>query len=301
MPQTTTSPEVPNGLTDGPSDLPFALTRTSYSSFKTYMDCPEKWRREKFLGQKTGPMWAGVGGRAVHAAAEVWDLFVLGHTDFDTWEEVFAYALGNAIAEEMESTGVNPEEWKVSNKGTEDHAWWSENGPAMAESWGKWREAHNEWEIWFTPDGTPAIELEFLEEFAGTPVKGFIDRVLVKRDGSELLVVDLKSGRHPDPTIDQLLVYAAALEKKFNVRPRVGAFFDARKFKMGSFEQLDAESTPDTEERIGWFLSQAAAGEFLARPERAKCLYRCDFAATCSAAQTLPYSARAEIRKQAAK
>lgn len=296
------SPEVHDGLTEAPQDLPSALIRTSHSSFSTFLTCPEMWRQERLLKREQLPMWAGVGGSAVHTTTESWDLFGLGYTGFGalgpdfSWQEQFANNFHRLIAEEEEKTGVPNAKWKIANKGTEDYQWWLENGPIFAKSWGDWRQRSTQWEIWTTPDGVPAIELEFLVDFGGIPVKGYIDRVMVKTDGSELMAVDLKAGRFIPETTDQLLLYAAALEIQYGIRPELGGYFDNRKGRLIYPERMDVETAEDTIERIGWFMAQANAGEFLARPGR-QCINFCSVSQHCASAKRLTQGLRSKLPK----
>jgi hypothetical protein len=79
-------------------------------------------------------------------------------------------------------------------------------------------------EIWQTPTGDPAVELEFSVTLGGVQVLGYIDQVLEAPDGS-LWVRDIKTGsKLPDSAV-QLGVYAEAIEQMYGERPGFGDFF----------------------------------------------------------------------------
>lgn len=45
----------------------------SWSSFDQYLSCPKRWQLGRLVRVEQRPMWAGVGGSAVHAATQAWD------------------------------------------------------------------------------------------------------------------------------------------------------------------------------------------------------------------------------------
>lgn len=102
-------------------------------------------------------------------------------------------------------------------------AWWLDNGPGMVDSWINWR-SETGWDIWTTPAGEPAIELECNFTLPGDiPVKAFIDRVFVLPSG-EIAPFDIKTGRIPE-TGEQLGLYKVALETLFGVKPQWGYYW----------------------------------------------------------------------------
>lgn len=153
--------------------------------------------------------------------------------DFDveaTWQQVF----DQEIEEQIEKTGTQPNVWKAAGKATkanpdkENGKWWEENGLAFSRSYIEWRESI-QWNIWTTPEGVPAIELDLRCKFGEVPVRTIIDRIFVTPDG-ELVVVDLKTGAQmPKDQGLQLGFYASAVEQVFGVRPAWCAYWNARK------------------------------------------------------------------------
>lgn len=143
------------------------------------------------------------------------------------------------FAEELETaTKRSPswamEDWIATGRASKDYpngndgAWWLDNGPKMVDAYADWRDRTG-WDVWTTPKGDPAIELEGIITLPlGVRVKGFVDRVFQLDDGS-LVVCDIKSGAKTPDSTAQLGIYATLVEYLYGVRPRWGTFWMARK------------------------------------------------------------------------
>ena len=160
--------------------------------------------------------------------------------------------------------------------------WWADNGPAMIQNWLDWRAEHADWEIWVTPDGNPAIEIELNVKLPGDiPVKMFIDRVFVLPSG-QLAVLDIKSGRLPEFD-EQLGLYACGLEIAYGpqFRPEWGYFWDANKGTHGQPRALSRW----TQGLMAQLYTEAAAGiqagSFLPKPANS-CVNWCGVAEYCA-------------------
>jgi hypothetical protein len=103
------------------------------------------------------------------------------------------------------ATKVNP------NK--EDINFWQTSGPLWVEQYIAWRKANTNWNIWITPDGRPAIELELVPTIGGVPVKMVIDRIF-EVDG-RLVILDLKTAKNTPISTLQLGFYKVGLEVAF--------------------------------------------------------------------------------------
>lgn len=68
--------------------------------------------------------------------------------------------------------------------------WWK-LGPQLVQSYIDWRE-RSPWEIWTTPEGEPAIELDVSGVLPGCPVeiKAYLDRVFFDPVFKKLWIVD---------------------------------------------------------------------------------------------------------------
>jgi hypothetical protein len=148
------------------------------------------------------------------------------------------------------------------NPNKEDELWWLNNGPSMVQRWIDWR-AESDWEIWVTPDGKPAIELELMPSWGGVPVKMFIDRVFVIPQTGALVVVDLKSGaRSPDSEL-QLAWYAAGISSVYDVPVYLGAYWDARSGEMSGIKTLSRLTLPLLTFWVQKYVEARSAGIFL--------------------------------------
>lgn len=131
----------------------------------------------------------------------------------------------------------------------EDRTWWDTNGSLMVADWIRFREWAG-WQIWNTPDGTPAIEIELAVDIEDTFIKMAIDRVMVTPSG-ELTIVDLKTGkRNPQSTL-QLGFYRYGLKKKFGIEINTGHYWMARQAVMS--DPIDLSSY--TDEKIEYLVA----------------------------------------------
>lgn len=145
-----------------------------------------------------------------------------------TWQQELA-------TRKEQSPSFSVDEYKATGRapapyGKRTAKWFEDHGHGFVDKWIAWRLEHQDWQIWETPDGLPAIEWEFNIVLSGDiPVKGFVDRIFVTPTG-EIVVVDIKTGRTPE-TAEQLGLYATALELKYGpgYRPAWGYWWDAGK------------------------------------------------------------------------
>jgi len=206
----------------------------SYSQVSTILRCGEQYRLERGLGIKSRPMWAGVGGKAVHIVSEVFDRALIETGDVmsdDEVREAFVTAFNQQINEDGERSGVDPSLWYCSGRASkaypnkEDMAWWDEHGPSFCLAWKSWR-LTAPWDVWIDSTGRPAIEYEFDIVLGGQRVKGFIDRIMVHNN--QLIVLDLKTNsREPDNTL-QLGTYREAVRQQEQVTADIGTYWMAR-------------------------------------------------------------------------
>lgn len=161
----------------------------------------------------------------------------------ETWDETLATEL------DLERSGdYKPEDFYVSGRRSKDWPdkespdWWAHHGPKFVQSWVNWRDASG-LDIWTTPTGEPAIELEVLANRGSYEVLSVIDRVMIDEDGN-LYILDLKSGSHTPAWPRQLALNNLGLNQQFGVRARYGGFWNARKGgvePMFDLEQYDEE------------------------------------------------------------
>lgn len=219
-----------------PAELP---VHASYSSLSSYLDCGWRYYLERVAKIPESPAWYFIGGSAVHSATEAFDR---GATE--TAEGLFMEAFERELAERKANSDVPEELWLAGGKPTKEwperhnRAWWLAKGPAMVQGWIDWR-ARCGWEIWSpSEDPTVGVELALHVDLGGVPVKMFIDRVMVTRDG-QLIVVDIKTGMTEPESATQLGLYACGLELTFGIRPQLGGYWMAKSGDLGQVADLD--------------------------------------------------------------
>ncbi|UJD21172.1 Cas4 exonuclease [Mycobacterium phage SororFago] len=178
---------------------------------------------------------------------------------------------------------------------TPNFEWWFHSGPygglrdterryevglEQVEKFWNWRTAEGQ-EIWVTPEGKPAIELQFSIELDGIKVRGFIDAVVVVN--GEPRVRDYKTGNKPGDDF-QLGVYALAIFILFGVKVNTGDYYMAGKKGRPAVITHPFDLTDWTREaitaRFHEVEAQIQAGNFEPDPDPDKCGF-CDVALSC--------------------
>jgi len=264
----------------------------SHSSRETLVRCARAYFLTRVAKAPQMPALWLAGGSAVHYVTEVYDLWSMIEPDSEKrdeafnltawWEESFDSELAKAREREP-----NENKWRSSK--TEPVEVWRRQGLQFVQAYIDWRE-RSPWEIWTTPDGEPAIELDVSGKLPGCPVeiKAFLDRVFWDPVMKKLVILDLKSGKKPPKNASQFETYKALLEMKYGVAVHLGVPFMNRKGTVGKPYDL-SEVEP---ERVGaaygeawaWVQQYAAAGEFPAYGFPRECYPLCDVQAACAAA-----------------
>jgi putative RecB family exonuclease len=132
--------------------------------------------------------------------------------------------------------------------------------------------------IWITPDGTPAIELEFDVEIGTTRVRGYIDAVVETPRG--VIVRDNKTGKNPGNEL-QLAVYAQAIWLAYGQAINHGDYWMGRSGKptvlYDMFEWGPAEVAAEFEEMD----AAVKAEKFEPKPDPDTCRF-CSVSSACS-------------------
>jgi putative RecB family exonuclease len=226
-----------------------------------------------------------VGGSAVHETTEFYDLHTLsGGEDMlkfeiaGVWEACFNEQLEKAFEKE-------PNENKWGRSQAEPIEVWRRQGLQFVQSYINWRE-RSPWEIWTTPDGEPAIELEVSGRLPGCPVeiKAYLDRVFWDPVFKKHHIVDLKTGKRPPKNADQFGTYAALTKVMHGINVDSGVPFMNRKDGLGKPYDL-TEFTP---EFVGESFGEAweQVQEYLRTgvwPANTNECFICDVQASCAA------------------
>lgn len=253
----------------------------SHSSRETLERCAKSWFLKYMTKAPRRPALWAAGGSAVHEVAEYYDRALLrgDSKSFDlttTWPIFFGGRL-----EEMRRKDSNENNWNRSP--SEPIEVWNTNGPAFVRSYIEWRK-RSPYEIWTTPDGNPAIELDTSGMLPGCPVeiKGYVDRIFRDPVLDQLIIVDLKTGKRPPKGPEQFAAYAALVKAKYGVQCDIGAPFMNRKGTLGKPYAL-AEYTPEVVgAAFGEVWDTIQAGEFPADGFPQNC-FVCDVGASCAA------------------
>lgn len=253
----------------------------SHSSRETLGRCAKAYFLSRIAKAPQRPALWLAGGSAVHEATEDWDLLCLagGLDDFDV-KEVWNYHFDMQLAKAREK---EENEFKWGRSKSEPIEVWRTMGLGFVQSYIDWRE-RSPWEIWTTPDGLPAIELDVSGHLPGCPVeiKGYVDRVFWDPVFKKLIVLDLKSGKKPPKNADQFGTYSALLKAKYGVAPDMGVAFMNRRAALGKPYDLTEYPPEYVGDVFGKAWQQVEAGNFPSNGFPGEC-FICDVQASCAA------------------
>ncbi len=264
------------------------LEHISFSSRETLQRCARSYFLKYFARAPQMPALWSVGGSAVHETTEHYDLMsIVGNADLSKekistiWETYFDSQMHKARDKEE-----NENKWRRSQ--TEPIEVWRRQGLEFVRAWIDWRE-RSPWEIWTTPDGEPAIELDISGRLPGCPVeiKAYLDRIFWDPVFKKHHIVDLKSGKKPPKGPDQFGTYAALVKVKYGIDVTSGVPFMNRKGSLGKPFDL----TGFTPEAVGQTFGEAweqvqeylRTGSWPAEGFPKECYPLCDVSAACAA------------------
>lgn len=200
----------------------------SLSSLKLYSQCSMSWKYQKFDKVPEQPAAWLPQGTAFGRVAEMWEKThrLMG----STVQEAMYYESFDAEVEKYKERQPDLKKWltlppstKVENdiKNRRERGW---------NQWVTYRDRciaeENEWRVWRTPDGEPAVEVSFRVDFGYGPIRGYVDIVKEWASG-EITVDDLKTGNREKST-RQLGVYRLGLNEVFGLSINRGGFYYAK-------------------------------------------------------------------------
>lgn len=247
----------------------------SHSSRETLLRCAKSWfLRYRTPAPRRPALWSA-GGSAVHETTELWDRGQISDKEVaDAWHDRFERQLQKAFAAE-------PNEWNWGRSKSEPIEVWRVQGLEFVQSYLDWRK-RSPYELWTTPDGQLAVELDVSGFLPGCPVeiKGYVDRIFHDPILDRLVDVDLKSGKKAPQSGDQFGTYAALMKVKYDVATDLGVPFLNRRGTLGKPYEL-AEYTPEAVGAVfGAAWERIQTGEFPATP--GDC-FICDLQSSCAA------------------
>jgi hypothetical protein len=184
----------------------------------------------------------------------------------------------------LESEGKDLTNARVGGRATkanpqkEDVNFWQATGPQWVQAYIDWRKANPDWKLWKTPQGTPAIELAMLPDFAGVPVKMILDRVF--EVNGELVIVDLKTSQQTPTNTLQLGFYKVGMLKTFGIDVKWGTYWMARQHGVSPLVSLEKYTEDKLEYLVSGFDKARKAGIFL--PNTNNCQYKCGLTDFCT-------------------
>ena len=191
----------------------------------------------------------------------------------DLWAKAWAKELGDT---DLTNARIGGRATKA-NPNKEDVTFWHDAGPRWVQAYIDWRKANPDWKLWKTPDGTPAIELAMLPDFAGVPVKMILDRVF--EVNGELVIVDLKTSQQTPTNTLQLGFYKVGMLKTFGIDVKWGTYWMARQHGVSPLVNLDTYTEEKLEYLVSGFDKARKSGIFL--PNTNNCQYKCGLTDYC--------------------
>lgn len=213
------------------STLPY--DHVSHSQLSTWAGrCQKQFELERVHRAPQIPAWWLIGGSCVHEVTEELDKrgleFGLTPADLNVTleiEELTEAKLSQLIRLEVESSGVQPDDWFAAGRSPQNLAYWREAAPRMVSNYLTWR-TQKGWPVAFFGD-EPAIEYDFNVTMKFGALKGAPDRVFVLPNG-DLIVGDIKSGSSTPKEPLQLGLYATVIEHLGFRRPKYGTFIKVK-------------------------------------------------------------------------
>jgi putative RecB family exonuclease len=251
------------------------LTHLSYSAKNTLDTCGKQLELTRLVGAPKKPAVWLAGGLGVHGCTEDFDRALLTGARFNpaaSWQLRFGEALDRLKADDPDIST-----WRQK----ESVAQWMTLGPKLCIAYFKWRKA-TKWDVWVTPDGEPAIELDTSGMLPGCPVeiKQYVDRVFVLPDQA-LFLVDIKTGSRQPANGLQFGTYRAGIEARYGAIVPQGAPFMNRKGELGKVLNLEMY----TPEYMGLQFDRAyqAISQGLLNPNPGPHCFFCDVSTSCYA------------------
>jgi hypothetical protein len=183
----------------------------------------------------------------------------------DLLAERWAAAFLTTVKEVEQRSGVDAADWRVGGRRTkanpdgETLEFWQSEGLRQVEAYLSWL-ADTGWSIAEMPDGRPGIEWDAEVSFGGTPIRAVVDCVYT--NGSDLIVVDYKTGSRTPSGVTQLGLYASVVERAHGVRPQFGGFYMTRNAALDDLTDLTPWGMDFFDYSFGAMNAQLATGYF---------------------------------------
>lgn len=257
----------------------------SHSSRESLERCAKSWFLKYMTPAPRRPALWLAGGSAVHEVTEAYDRDQIEKPlgGFEWTDRLISSEWRTSFGAQLkEMYEREPNEWNWNRSKSEPIETWDQMGPAFIRSYIDWRK-RSPYELWTTPDGLPAIELDVSGVLPGCPVPihGYVDRIFRDPVLDKLIDVDLKSGKKPPKTGAQFETYAALMMVKYDVVTDIGVPFMNRKGTLGKPHDLTGVTPEAVGAAYGAAWEQIQTGQF---PANTSDCFICDVSASCYAA-----------------
>lgn len=254
------------------------VTYRSWSQLEQFDRCPHAYmlaRLERVW--KKPAAWLPMGS-AVHSAAEAWEKS--GRTmPKEEVRQTFRDEYKSEVDGYLEET-PNPRYWQSSGPydGEADIPRRYKVGLEHVDRYLAWYEKHPEEVIWITPDGVPAIELEFKLDLGGVEVRGMLDQAVHKPGVSKVVARDIKTGNSPGKVEQLSLAGVAITAADPSTVPAKGDFLMTKTgYPTYPYDLVNVDVLT---EKFVTMNDSVLAGNFPPKPDDAKC-ERCDVRNSC--------------------
>ncbi|MCT6776118.1 PD-(D/E)XK nuclease family protein [Streptomyces sp. CS7] len=235
----------------------------SVSQTQQYEQCGWRWYLQRVARVRPRPAAWSVHGTAFHSAAEAWErssrtLAVDEVTEL--FHDEYTSNVNAALAEEPDT-----DRWMSAGRytGGEDIERRYHLGMEQTAAYVEWSKA-NRPALWTEPyKQEPALELSFMVELGGVPVRGFIDQALDEGDGS-VRVRDLKTGTMKSKF--QLQTYSVAVRKLWGVAVTKADWYLARDGRLSRPLKVGEVSEDEIGQRFADMDAAVKRGDFPANP-----------------------------------
>ena len=179
--------------------------------------------------------------------------------------ERWAAAFLTTVQDVEQRSGVTADQWRVGGRRTkanpdgETLEYWQSEGLRQVEEYLSWL-ADTGWRIATMPDGRPGVEWDAEVNFGGTPIRAVVDCIYT--NGSDLIVVDYKTGSRTPSGVTQLGLYASVVERAHGVRPQYGGFYMTRAARLDDLVDLTPWGMDFFDYSFGAMNAQLATGFF---------------------------------------
>jgi RecB family exonuclease len=278
-----------------------ALPALSYSSFRTYEECPLRWRFLYIDKLPEAPRGYFTFGRVIHSVLEQLVAPLVVPTARRAGESDRQRTLDEFHARGRDAT---PPRWFSPDELLEAYAReWSAEGYSSPEEESRYKALGRElllryYDFLLRERPVPVAVEEHLEtRWDGIPVHGYVDRIDRTASGG-LEIVDYKTSRELSNDdareSDQLSLYQVLVEKNYAEPVHGLTLYHLRSLTPLRTEPRDRASLVGLHDRFGTVLDGIRAEAFEPAPGR-HCM-RCDFRDRCPEFRTVPPVEGARLR-----